>query len=215
MTTLAFLVVALITTPETIDFAKLKWEPLTITDGVDVSRCIVPNSGIMGVRGIATVDVHIGKIYELFRTVPRQPEWVNRLKETRVFSKPEESSVRYYSRYHSPWPISDRDFVFQRELKIEEDKKRVTVIITSVEDERMPEKDCCVRGWLSRGYWRFTAQEGGKTLIEVEVITDPKGYLPNWLINLVQRNWPVKSIAGLASRAAEPDIRRTPEYAEW
>ena len=85
MTTLAFLVVALVATPETIDFTKLKWEPLTITDGVDVSRCEVPDSAIMGVRGIATVDVHIGKIFELFRTVPRQPEWVNRLKETYFF----------------------------------------------------------------------------------------------------------------------------------
>ena len=215
MTTFIFLVVALITTPETIDFTQLKWEPLTITDGVDVSRCKVPHSGIMGVRGIATVDVHIGKIYELFRTVPRQSEWVNRLKETYLISKPEEPVVRYYSRYHSPWPISDRDFVFQGELQIEEDKKRVTVVIRSVEDERMPENDCCVRGWLTRGFWRFTALDGEKTLIEVEVITDPKGLVPTWLINLVQKSWPVKSIGGLVSRAAEPDIPKTPQYAEW
>ena len=215
MTTLAFLALALVTTPQEFDYSALRWEPLTRSNGVDVSRSKVPGSPILGVRVVATKNVHIGKIYELFRNVSRQVEWVNRLKKTYLISKPEDENPRYYSHYHSPWPVNDRDFVFQRKLHIDEDKKRITVLIHSVVDDRLPEKNCCVRGWLSRGYWRFTALPGNKTKIEVELFTDPKGLLPSWVINLLQKSWPVKSIGSLVARASKPDIPKTPKFADW
>ena len=136
--------------------------------------------------------MHIAQIWAVFSDVSKQAEWIDRLKETRLVSELSEQSVRYYSEYYSPWPISNRDFLFQRVINIDQDSKVITVMVNSVEDEREPEADCCVRGWLSRAYWRFTAQESGKTKVEVEVVTDPKGLIPTWIINLVQRSWPVK-----------------------
>ncbi len=215
MSTLVFLVATLVSTPQAIDFDALDWEPLNSKEGIDVSRSAIPNMDILGVRGVGTVDLHIAKLWAVFSDVSKQPEWIDRLKETRLVSKPEEASVRYYSQYYSPWPISNRDFLFQRVINIDEENKIITVMVHSVEDEREPEADCCVRGWLSRAYWRFSAQESGKTKVEVEVVTDPKGLIPTWIINLVQRSWPVKSISNLVKRATQADVERTPELAAW
>ena len=215
MSTLVFLVATLVSTPQPIDFDALQWEPLNTTDGITVSRSAIPNMDILGVRGVGTVDLHIAKIWTLFRDVSRQIEWIDRLKQTIRVSPPEDATVRYYSEYHSPWPISNRDFLFERTDTVDPESKAIQVQINSVIDASTPEKDCCVRGWLSRAYWRFTAQEGGKTRIEVEVVTDPRGAIPSWVINLVQRSWPVKSIRGLVERASQDDIPPAAEYAAW
>lgn len=215
MTTMFLLIATLMSTPPTINFDSLEWEPLKTTDGIAVSRAAIPDMDILGVRGVGTVNLHIAKIWSLFRDVSMQTAWIDRLKETHQISDPEESSVRYYSQYYSPWPISNREFVFHRDIEINESAKSIRVMVHSVEDERAPENDCCVRGWLSRAYWRFTAEGNSQTKIEVEVITDPKGMIPTWIINLVQKSWPVKSIQNLVTRAAKDDIPKAPEFASW
>lgn len=215
MTTLFFLVATGLCAPQAIDFNTLEWEALDSSQGIAVSRANIPDMDILGVRGVANVELHISKIWSLFRDVSLQTEWIDRLKETKQISSPKESSVRYYSQYHSPWPISNRDFVFHRDIEIDEAKKTIRVVVHSVDDDRAPETDCCVRGWLSRAYWRFTALPNGQTKIEVEVITDPKGMIPTWIINLVQKSWPVKSISKLLERASQKDIQGATEFASW
>ena len=215
MSTLVLLVATFVSTAPAIDFDALKWEALNTAEGIDVSRAEIPDMDILGVRGVGTVDLHIGKIWTVFSDVSIQTQWIDRLKETRLVSEINENSVRYYSEYYSPWPISNRDFLFERFINIDEPNKVITVTVSSVVDEREPEADCCVRGWLSRAYWRFSALENGKTKIEVEVITDPKGLIPTWIINMVQKSWPVKSISNLVSRARKDDIKSSPDVAGW
>ena len=53
------------------------------------------------------------------------------------------------------------------------------------------------------------------TKVEVEVVTDPKGMIPSWIINLVQKSWPVKSIRNLVERASKEDIKIVPELEAW
>ena len=215
MSTVVFLVATLLSNPPAIDFDALQWEPLNTKDGIDVSHAAVPDMDILGVRGVGTVDLHISQIWTVFSDVSIQTEWIDRLKETRLVSKTSEQSVRYYSEYYSPWPISNRDFLFERFINIDEANKVITVTVSSVLDEREPESDCCVRGWLSRAYWRFSAQDNGKTKIEVEVVTDPKGLIPTWIINMVQKSWPVKSIGNLVARSSKDDIKGAPQLATW
>ena len=78
-----------------------------------------------------------------------------------------------------------------------------------------PPDDCCVRAQALRTYWRLTAKPDGGTHVEVEVLTDPKGMLPAWVVNLVQRGWPRNSITGLTGRAAEADIQGAGPTAGW
>ena len=215
MTTLIFLVSTLVNSPPAIDFDALVWESLDSTDGIAVSRANVPEMDILGVRGVGSVNLHISKLWSLFRDVSLQTQWIDRLKETKQISEPDEPSVRYYSEYYSPWPISNREFVFHRDIKIDENAKTIQVVVHSVDDKRAPDTGCCVRGWLSRAYWRFTAEPNGRTKIEVEVITDPKGMIPSWIINMVQKSWPVKSINNLVARSAQDDIQRAPKFSAW
>ena len=61
--------------------------------------------------------------------------------------------------------------------------------------------DCCVRAEVKGTYYNFTALSAKRTKLEVEVHTDPKGLLPNWLVNLIQKKWPSKTLSGLIRHA--------------
>ena len=57
--------------------------------------------------------------------------------------------------------------------------------------------------------------DAGRTKVEVEVFTDPKGALPAWLINLIQKDWPWKTIDGLVKRSSRPDVVADPAVSGW
>ena len=112
--------------------------------------------------------------------------------------------------------MSDRDYVLQVNGEVDSRARVLTARIHSVEMESKPPKDCCVRATVFETYYRFEAIPGmGKTRVAVEVHTDPKGWIPTWLVNIVQKNWPRKTLTNLIAAAKEPNVPSHPDYKSW
>ena len=47
------------------------------------------------------------------------------------------------------------------------------------------------------------------------MLTDPKGMLPAFIVNMIQKDWPRKSINALKARAMKPDVAPEAAYADW
>jgi len=105
--------------------------------------------------------------------------------------------------------------VLHRRIEIDRGHQVVTATYRSIEDPARPEQECCVRAQANRTFWRFTRLAPERTRVEVEVLTDPRGSLPSWAVNLIQRSWPRNSILHLAARAAQPDTRPYPPLTGW
>ena len=114
-----------------------------------------------------------------------------------------------------PWPVSDRDYVFDKKVVYDADKKIATVHLTSVESPKVPVSNDFVRARGERTFWQFTVAENGKTNITVEVMTDPEGALPDWAVNSIQADWPHKSITNLLNRASKGDVPHDKNTAGW
>jgi hypothetical protein len=93
--------------------------------------------------------------------------------------------------------------------------KVFTIDFESVKEPTKPPVSELVRAMAYRTFWRLTMVDADTTKIEVEVFTDPKGALPAWLINMIQKDWPWKTIDGLVKRAAKGDIQSDPAVAGW
>ena len=59
------------------------------------------------------------------------------------------------------------------------------------------------------------ALPNGQTKVAVEVQTDPKGALPSWLINMIQKDWPYNSITSLTKQAQRENIVPASTTSEW
>ncbi len=114
-----------------------------------------------------------------------------------------------------PWPFTDRDFVMHQQVQVDPSTRTFRVDVASVEHAELPESDCCVRAHTSSTTWLLSAVDPGATRISVEIFADPRGGLPDWMVNHLQANWPSNTIAALVQRAQEGDVEGRPELADW
>lgn len=191
------------------------WIPLETADGVRVWHKAVPGSEVLAFRGAATVDVPLARLVGVLARAGGGEDWVDRLAESRVLREIGEGRVLLYHRYDLTWPVQDRDYVLERALELDPTRKVVTATARSVEDPAVPPLECCVRALTDPTVWRFTQLAPGRTAVEVEVFTDPRGSLPPWLVNAFQRQWPKNSILNLTARARRPDAPAYPPVAGW
>jgi hypothetical protein len=183
------------------------WIKVGSSDGITVSRAQIPGDPVFAYKGEGVLEAPFGKLISVSRDVPRQTEWVNRLEVARVLHELSPDHRIVYLKIDSPWPVSDRDFVLDSHFSVDRIKKTATFDIRSVEDAAAPVDSCCVRGIVHNNHVEMRMIDGDKTEIMAEAHVDPRGSLPSWLVNAVQKTFPRKSIAGLLKQVAKPDIQ--------
>ena len=182
------------------------WEVISTDDNFITKRKHVEGSAIFAFRGETVADLSIGRIMNVFTNSDRRKDWVDRFYSTADLKKQGEFERTYYIRFGLPFPIEDRDYVLHAKSTIDDEHRVVTAEIQSVLDESKPVDDCCVRAQAYGTFYRFEAIPGeNKTKVEVEVHTNPKGMLPSWLVNMIQKNWPKKTLNGLIREASKED----------
>lgn len=190
------------------------WASIDNTDGIETFKKEIEGSNMMAFRGEAETDVPLSSMVSVLLDPAKGTEWVDMLVGSEAVRRDGPHQILLYNHYDLSWPISDRDYVMNRVANFDPANKVVTVTYSSVVDPLKPEQDCCVRATAHRTYWRFTTLESGRTRVEVEVHTDPKGMLPAWVVNMVQKGWPRNSISGLTARATRADVKPHPD-ASW
>tara|TARA_B100000530_G_scaffold330903_1_gene274904 strand:- start:238 stop:891 length:654 start_codon:yes stop_codon:yes gene_type:complete len=191
------------------------WEGMGTKEGVEVERKTMPDSALFAFRGEGSFDVPIGRLITVLKTPEIAVEWVDLMTEHTVVRSIGQNKNLIYESYGLPWPISDRDYVMHEKYSYDESQRVFTIDYESVEDAAKPVREDHVRAMAYRTFWRLTMLDNGRTKVEVEVFTDPKGALPAWLINLIQKDWPWKTIDGLVNRARKEDIKPDPAVAGW
>lgn len=194
--------------------APADWDVISTINGIEVSRKM-ESSGLYAFRGEAIVDVHISKLVTLQKDESLGKEWVDMMVFSKKIKEIDANTTIIHQGYDIAWPVDDRDYVFRKELQYDASKKQVTVLLSSVEVAEVPPQKGYVRAFGERTFWLFEAQANGKTKIIVEVVTDPKGSMPGWLVNSVQADWPNKTIRSLVNRAQKGDLRADSHCSSW
>lgn len=192
-----------------------EWQSLGVTNDVAVYRKQEEGTGLYAFKGEATSDLPVGQLMGILRNEDISKEWVDMMMFAKVVETYSEDHMLLHQGYDLPWPVSDRDYVFDKKVVYDADKKIATVHLTSVENPKVPVSSDFVRARGERTFWQFTVAENGKTNITVEVMTDPEGALPDWAVNSIQADWPHKSITNLLNRASKGDISHDKNTTGW
>jgi hypothetical protein len=187
---------------------KDAWEQLSNEDGITVWRREVAGSPVVAVKGEAVIAASLAKTASVLADTSRAKEWVCSLGEARVLRVISPTARIEYNRLAAPWPVSDRDFVFSTEIKIDRKARTVTFELKSVVDALAPpDDDKAVRGELLSSTYVLTQVEERKTKVTVEIQVDPKGSIPKWLVNYAQKGWPRGTLEGVRDQAAKADVK--------
>jgi hypothetical protein len=145
----------------------------------------------------------------------RSTEWIDRLVKTKLIRQISETESVEWDHIKTPSPLKDRDFVFKTTISTDPAKKRVTFNYYSVSDPLAPETDDYVRGTFKAGKFELTMASRKNadgtvtkgTIVNAEVEVDPRGSVPKFIVNMVQKSWPHTTLMALRKQVAKPDIK--------
>lgn len=195
------------------------WEKIREEQGIVVYAQEVEGSEVIRVKTQVVIEVGMEEIQAFIEDVSKRKTWVPFLAEVRVLKEysPEESLE--YTLFEAPWPATDRDFVYRRKL-IYKDENKIVMEMRAEESELMPEQDGVVRAQMIESRYTLAAICNNKTKAELIFYADPKGWLPNWIINKIQQALPfrmlrnVKAQVEKANRMSNPASSRPPQQSE-
>lgn len=189
-----FLLSALLVTPSA-QAQELSWKQIYEQDGIVVSKSDVPGTKLVAFRGETVMDASVGSVLRVLLDHEHRLDWVGRLVKNEVLEQDGPYDFVAYQVFNLPAPISDRDYVYRAVATHDPGTGVVTQSLQSVEHAQAPES-VGVRANLVNSRYVLTPQ-GGKTKVEVEILTDPRGTLPAWLVNMIQRSWPADTLGGI------------------
>jgi len=172
------------------------WVLVSDDNGIQVYTLDTPNSKIVKAKTIAVINAPLIKIKTILDDVDHRHEWIPFMVVSKALSEYENNKRIEYSHFYAPWPASDRDFVYDIEL-VESTKNKMVYKMKSIYSNLMPVNQEKIRADLFETVYTLTVLDDATTKVELIYHADPKGWIPNWIINIMQRVLPYKIMRNL------------------
>lgn len=189
---------------------KGRWKLIKRRRNIRVYQMKVPGSKLIAVRGDAVFNYPITKVMHLLNDVPSKVKWVNRMVVSKIIERKSPTNYVTYTRFKFPWPVASRDFVIETKLVVYPKKKKIIRYQYSVVHPKAPKQQKgIVRAQLHYSRYIIRSMAGGKkTRMRAEGYGDPKGSIPSFIVNFIQRSWPMRSMKGIKKQL---DTGKIPE----
>jgi hypothetical protein len=180
------------------------------TDGIAIYRREIAGSDVVAFRGEGVVTAPLVRVASVAFDLARAPEWVDSLADSRIVRRISDTDFVSYEHFKMPILIKDRDFVTLNHIEYDPARQTLTVRVRSTTDAAAPPTSH-VRGDLISSTFVLTPSADGKsTRVSGDVQCDPRGSLPKWLVNMVQKDWPHTTLKSLRAQVAKPNIVENP-----
>ena len=190
------------------DISRGEWQLVKDKDGIQVYTMDMEFTHIVKARAVTRIDSSLKKIKAILDDVEHRHEWVPFLEKSEVLQKQSREKRLEYSLFSAPWPASDRDFVYSLE-QISSSEKQIKYKMKSQTTELRPEQEWVIRGEIFESIYSLTAITDASTRVELIYHADPKGWLPDWIINIIQRAFPYKILHNLKGRVKQNENNKS------
>ena len=184
--------------------SQTEWQEVETSEGIQVFSSNLSDGPIIKVKAVAVIEAGIASVREVIEDVASHADWVPYLRQSSILEKTSVREWLLYSEFDAPWPARDRDFVY-RFIISEHADGHIEYTQTSVESPAMPEQKKYVRGLLIDGQYKLVPLTENRTQVEVLFYADPRGSLPLWIVNIVERGFPIDALQGLMRSVAEAE----------
>jgi hypothetical protein len=186
------------------------WEEVKYDDGILVYVMHSDKSEIVKVKTQTVINASLKKIQAILDDVPHRSNWIPFLEHSKILHIFSDTEKLEHSHFFAPWPATDRDFLY-RITRLQDDESNIIYHMKSETSPLMPVNDDLIRAELIESIYTLTALKKNKTHVQLIFFADPKGWLPTWIINIIQKALPYMMLQNLRELAqgkkeAEPDI---------
>lgn len=174
-------------------FAQSDWNYLATEDGISIYTKEAKDS-IMPFKASGLIEANIYDVLRVLKDFSNKNKWSPKLKTVTTHQKINNNHYIFSEYYQTPWPAIDREFLLEGKLK-KVSEKEYHILARSVDNDFKDKSHI----QANVEYLNLIISKIGEnqTSIEFEFHGDMKGWMPVWLMNLIQKKWPLRFIQGL------------------
>jgi len=201
--------------------AQADWSPLGEEDGVRIYRRDIPGTSLYEFRGVGEVKASMAKIISIISEPSKMPRWlegcihgelVDRNYTVKDPKAPFSSQYSvFYAITKSPWPLHNRDYVIKSHVVVTPATPSIpaglTVDTQTIDHPKYPPVKSMVRLPLMRSKLAMTPLGGGneRTEVDFSVVLDPGGNIPDFVVNFISHDLPLKTLSALNDLVKDND----------
>ena len=176
------------------------WDMVLQEDGITIfAKNDAP--GVMPFKADGIIDANIDKIIEIIQDYRNKHLWSPKLKRVELHEALDDNTFVFSEFYKTPWPAVDREFLLKGKI-FRVSPSRVNIMANSLNDTELHNTDY-IQAEVKALNLTLEKISENKTKITFEFYGDMKGWMPTWLMNLIQKKWPFRFIQALRKRIVE------------
>jgi hypothetical protein len=181
------------------------WKEVIKKEGVTIWQKKIEGSPFVAFRGQVVVDASIKKVMAVLNDQDHKTEWMKQCVANYVLEFKKLGTLVIYNRTGSPFPlVADRDIVVETNLSFDRETGIIDIHAVNTTHPNGKVLDGVIRMKQMKLHWALKYLDKTKTLVTYEVQTDPGGWIPAWVVNLVTKAIPFHTLQGLQSQVKKP-----------
>ncbi len=173
---------------------EIAWEKIRTEKGVTVYRADV--QGRVAFRGIGEMTGSPEDLVSIIEDPSGWKNWIENFKSGKLIEEINPEHKIFYQAINSPFPVSDRDVVFESRI-IRDSPDKIRMEMKSVTHPKAP-KTIGTRIDIIFSRYSIEKINQNKIAVTFETLSHPGGALPDFLVNWASENYPVTLLNGLA-----------------
>jgi len=182
-----------------------KWRLIEKKNKISIYARNLENSGLLAVKAVTVIDAEIFKVAELLRDIDAQKKWRTMAGKSMLIKKINDQHLVFYNELNLDWPLEDRYFFLEATVNILTDQAQAVIDVNAInEDFTGIEKSKGIR--LKKIHAQIILQyiSENKTGIIYQLIADPEGNLPHFIVNLFNKEYLYNDLHNLKKLAQDP-----------
>jgi hypothetical protein len=180
-----------------------EWKLKKEEAGISIYTRKVEGARMDEFRGIVTIEnTTLTEVLDVILDVAGYPSLFPDCTEARILEQDGKYHDIHYIRMKAPWPLKDRDAVYESVTTISDEGKKARVLLKPLTGYADETKNS-VRMNKGSGYWDIEEDNQKNVKVIYEFRADPGGDIPAWIANYGTVINPFKTLINLRRRAYE------------
>jgi hypothetical protein len=174
--------------------AEDDWHLRKKEQGISVYSRKTAKSNFKELKSVVYLKTSLSSAVALINDWESYPQWVYKCGKSTTLKVLEETKVIHYQTVIVPWPAEDRDFIVNIELS-QNEKTKIVTIKSTCNSDYIPPVENHVRITEMDACWTLVPFKDGTIQITYQLLVNPGGFVPAWLVNMAAVDGPFESMA--------------------
>jgi hypothetical protein len=176
------------------------WDLKKSSSGIEIYTRSFEGSNFDEFKGVTVIsDVTLIKVLNVILDVQNYDDLFPDCMNPRILKQEGKWYDIHYIQTKGPFPVKDRDSVFEQVTVLDEDGKHARIMLKPLPDY-IAEKEDMVRVRKGSGFWDLKEDDHKNVTVIYQFHGEPGGDIPSWLANSFVVSHPFQTLKNLKSR---------------